>query len=102
MLCVVLQLRLGCKSWSRLPCTPGTRSTLITRIAAVDGSCHHIGYQHGLNYGAPLFPSTAAEQHNLSSTLRDHSQCLQRMDFYVHSLFSVQGIFFLAFLTNNV
>jgi hypothetical protein len=36
-----------------------------------------------------LFQTSTAEQHNLSSTLRDHSQCLQRMEFVIAKVFSV-------------
>jgi hypothetical protein len=59
-------------------------------------------FARGLNYGALVFQSTAAEQHNLSSTLHDCFYLKQKAALLLQKLFSVLEAFFLAFMTKKV
>jgi hypothetical protein len=69
---------------------------------AVDSFGYHIEFARGLNYGALLFQSTAAEQHNLSSTLHDCFYLKQKAALILQKLFILLRFFFLAFLLKNV
>jgi hypothetical protein len=64
---------------------------------AVDSFGYHIEFARGLNYGALLFPSTAAEQHNLSSTLHDCFYLKQKAALLCSQIIYTSQVIFLGF-----